>query len=130
MLQSLLLMTLLFCLILARTTRRSMRGRSRIHQQNSFRNVCMLYRCTRDYFHLPRNLNAEKQITCSCRELNGACFRNYRPVCGTDNVLYYNKCLLCAANGCQLHNRNSTIIGFLKSAVSRINGKGKVHYCE
>ncbi|KFW87534.1 Pancreatic secretory trypsin inhibitor, partial [Manacus vitellinus] len=37
--------------------------------------------------------------SCDNFNLSRGCSRNFEPICGTDDVLYSNECLLC------LHNR-------------------------
>ncbi|NWV13370.1 ISK1 inhibitor, partial [Ptilonorhynchus violaceus] len=49
--------------------------------------------------------------SCENFSLSRGCARNFEPICGTDNILYSNECLLC------LHNRE-------RGAYVRIKNRG------
>lgn len=38
------------------------------------------------------------QAACGNYDIRKGCTKNFDPVCGTDNVLYGNECLLCVQN--------------------------------
>ncbi|XP_042682620.1 pancreatic secretory trypsin inhibitor-like isoform X2 [Centrocercus urophasianus] len=54
--------------------------------------------CLKTSFHLLHHSQIPGMAACGNYDIGKGCTKNFDPICGTDDVLYGNECLLCVQN--------------------------------